>query len=305
MPDAVIETHGLRKEFGANVAVADLSLEIRRGEVFGFLGPNGAGKTTSLKLLLGLIEPTSGGGTVLGAPLGVREARERIGFLPEHFRFHDCVTGRELLRIHGRMFGLKGQALEARIDRLLARVDLTDAADRQVRTYSKGMTQRAGLAQALINEPDIVFLDEPTSGLDPLGRVLVRGLIEEQRERGATVFLNSHLLGEVEATCDRVVFVKHGRVIHELAIGAQPARVELELRIDPCDAATLEGLSAFGGRASVDDGIVRLALADEQNVPDVARWLVGRGVALYELRSRRKSLEEWFIEVMGEDQRPG
>ena len=243
MPDSVIETHSLRKEFGDNVAVADLSLEIGRGEVFGFLGPNGAGKTTSLKLLLGLIEPSAGDGSVLGAPLGRRAARERIGFLPEHFRFHDCLTGRELLRVHGRLFGLRGAALETRIDRLLARVDLTDAADRQLKTYSKGMVQRAGLAQALINEPDIVFLDEPTSGLDPLGRLLVRSLIDELRERGTTVFLNSHLLGEVEATCDRVVFVKQGRVVHELSLADQPAQFEIELRIDRTDAPTLEGLA--------------------------------------------------------------
>src|SRR5262245_50565219 len=217
MGRAVIETRSLRKEFGHNVAVADLSVTIGRGEVFGFLGPNGAGKTTSLKLLLGLIEPTSGAGTLLGAPLGQRAARQRVGFLPEHFRFHDNLSGRELLRLQGRRFGLRGPALDARVNGLLERVHLADAADRPLRTYSKGMMQRAGLAQALVNEPDVVFLDEPTSGLDPLGRVLVRSLIEEQRERGATVFLNSHLLGEVEATCDRVVFVKQGRVIHELA----------------------------------------------------------------------------------------
>jgi ABC-2 type transport system ATP-binding protein len=304
MPECVIETRSLRKEFGRNVAVADLSLTIARGEVFGFLGPNGAGKTTSLKLLLGLIEPSAGGGTLLGAPLGRRAARDRIGFLPEHFRFHDCLTGRELLRMHGRLFGLRGRPLEARIDRLLARVDLADAANRQLKTYSKGMVQRAGLAQALINEPDIVFLDEPTSGLDPLGRVLVRSLIEEQRARGATVFLNSHLLGEVEATCDRVVFVKQGRVVHELSLAAAPAKIEIELKLDRTDAATLDGLLAFGGAATVHDGVVRLALAEETAVPEVVRWLVARGVALYELRSRRKSLEEWFIEVMG-DQRPG
>jgi ABC-type multidrug transport system ATPase subunit len=171
---------------------------------------------------------------------------------------------------------------------------------------SGGMTKRVALARALALDPEIVFLDEPTSGLDPLGRLLVRSLIEEQRARGATVFLNSHLLGEVEATCDRVVFVKQGRVIHELSLGAQPAHVEFELRIDPADGVTLEGLAAaFGGSPTLQDGVVRLAIAEERTVPDVARWLVGRGVAVYELRSRRKSLEEWFIEVMGEDQRPG
>ncbi|HEX5047208.1 MAG TPA: ABC transporter ATP-binding protein [Gammaproteobacteria bacterium] len=306
MPEPVIETRSLRKAFGSNVAVGDLSLSVGRGEVFGFLGPNGAGKTTSLKLLLGLIEPTAGSGTVLGARLGERRARERVGFLPEHFRFHDCLTGRELLRVHGRLFGLRGAALETRIDRLLARVDLTDAADRQIKTYSKGMMQRAGLAQALINEPHVVFLDEPTSGLDPLGRVLVRSVIDELRERGTTVFLNSHLLGEVEATCDRVVFFKRGRVVGELALDAASPVLEIELKVDPADSGVLEGLAAFGAKApEAHDGAVRMQLANEQVVPDIARWLVGRGVAIYELKSRRKSLEEWFIEVMGEDQRPG
>jgi ABC-2 type transport system ATP-binding protein len=304
MPDCVIETRSLRKVFGQNVAVADLSLAIRRGEVFGFLGPNGAGKTTSLKLLLGLIEPSAGDGTVLGAPLGERESRARIGFLPEHFRFHDCLTGREMLRIHGRLYGVRGSKLESRIDALLERVNLAEAADRQLRTYSKGMLQRTGLAQALINAPEIVFLDEPTSGLDPLGRVLVRSLIEELRARGTTVFLNSHLLGEVEATCDRVIFLKRGRVIGELSLAEAPTSLEVELRIDPTDAATLEGLGGFG-RATLANGVIRIALGDERAVPEIARWLVARGAALYELRTRRKSLEEWFIEIMGDDQRPG
>src|SRR5579872_1661579 len=179
--EAVVETRSLRRQFGAIVAVADLSLSIGRGEIFGFLGPNGAGKTTSLKLLLGLVEPSGGSGTVLGAPLGERRARARIGFLPEHFRFHSCLTGRELLRFHGRLHGMRGGALERRIDELLVRVDLTDAEDRPLREYSKGMTQRAGLAQALINDPDLVFLDEPTSGLDPLGRLLVRDIIQDRK----------------------------------------------------------------------------------------------------------------------------
>jgi len=328
MPDRAIETRSLRKHFGRTLAVADLSLSIRRGEVFGFLGPNGAGKTTSLKLLLGLIEPTDGAGTVLGAPLGTRAARARIGFLPEHFRFHDCLTGRELLQIHGRLFGLRGAALEARVDALLARVALTEAADRRLQTYSKGMLQRAGLAQALVNSPELVFLDEPTSGLDPLGRVLVRSIIEELRALGTTVFLNSHLLGEVEATCDRVAFVKHGCVIEELALADAPKGVDVELRIGAAEPAVLAGLAAFGElddlEAFADSGeggaasaprargaspaaprVVRLRLASEGALPELAPWLVARGIALYELRVRRKSLEESFIEIMGEDQRPG
>jgi ABC-2 type transport system ATP-binding protein len=320
MPDLAIETESLRKHFDRTLAVADLSLSIRRGEVFGFLGPNGAGKTTSLKLLLGLIEPSGGEGSVLGAPLGTRSARARIGFLPEHFRFHECLTGRELLRIHGRLFGMRGAPLEARIDALLARVALTEAADRRLQTYSKGMIQRAGLAQALVNAPELVFLDEPTSGLDPLGRVLVRSIIEELRAGGTTVFLNSHLLGEVEATCDRVAFVKKGRVIDELSLGDEPQGVDVELRLGAGERDVLEGLGAFGELGDLDrvepdneNGVpgagarcvVRLRLATDSALPELAPWLVARGIALYELRVRRKTLEESFIEIMGEDQTPG
>src|SRR6185436_19320321 len=163
MTDRVIETRGLRKRFGAKVAVADLSLSVGKGEVFGFLGPNGAGKTTSLKMLLGLIEPTSGRGDVLGRPIGDLATRARIGFLPEHFRFQEWLTGRELLHFHGRLFGMRGESMRARADELLGRLDLLDAAHRSIKTYSKGMLQRIGLAQALMNRPALVFLDEPTS----------------------------------------------------------------------------------------------------------------------------------------------
>ncbi|MGH7682388.1 MAG: ABC transporter ATP-binding protein, partial [Candidatus Eiseniibacteriota bacterium] len=205
MTQNAIETRGLRKQFGAKTAVEDLSLTVRRGEVLGFLGPNGAGKTTSIKMLLALVRPTAGSGLVLGAPLGDRRTRAQIGFLPEHFRFQDWLTGLELLHLHARLLGLDAREGRTRADALLSRVDLVEAAHRPIRTYSKGMTQRVGLAQALIGRPELVFLDEPTSGLDPLGRLLVRDVIHELRSGGTTVFLNSHLLGEVEATCDRVV----------------------------------------------------------------------------------------------------
>jgi ABC-2 type transport system ATP-binding protein len=305
MPEYAIETAALRREFGGNVAVAGLSLAVPRGEVFGFLGPNGAGKTTSLKLLLGLVPPTSGTGTVLGAPLGNTEVRAKIGFLPEHFRFHDCLNARELLYFHGRLLGLAVRGLETRIEALLLRVGLDDAAQRPLRTYSKGMVQRAGLAAALLGSPELVFLDEPTSGLDPLGRLLVRDVIEELRAGGATVFLNSHLLGEVEATCDRVTFVKNGRVVHEMELATAAGTLDVELRLGAVDDALLEGLAAFGTAVTRDDALVRMHANAESVLPELARWLVGRGVALYELRCRRKTLEEWFVEVMGEDQRPG
>ena len=305
MNDAVVATHGLRKRFGDKLAVEDLTLSVGRGEVFGFLGPNGAGKTTSLKMLLGLVAPTAGGAEVLGAPLGDRRARARIGFLPEHFRFQEWLTGRELLHFHGRLYGLSGAALEARADELLGRVDLLDAAHRPIRTYSKGMMQRVGLAQALLNRPELVFLDEPTSGLDPLGRRLVRDIIHELKRGGTAVFLNSHLLGEVEATCDRVVFVKAGRAVHELVLADADAGLEVELRTGSCDAETLAGLARFGTIEEQAPGALRMHVTGEDMAPVIARWLVTRGIALYEMKAARKSLEAWFLEVMGDEQRPG
>ncbi|TMQ73892.1 MAG: ABC transporter ATP-binding protein [Candidatus Eisenbacteria bacterium] len=322
MSDLAVETHGLRKRFGRKLAVADLSLSVRQGEVFGFLGPNGAGKTTSLKMLLGLVAPSAGRAALLGAPVGDRRARAGVGFLPEHFRFQDWLTGREILRFHGRLFGLHGRALHARADALLERVRLTEAADRKLREYSKGMLQRVGLALALVNEPRLVFLDEPTSGLDPIGRLLVRDVIRELRERGVTVFLNSHLLGEVEVTCDRVTFIKGGRTLREMTLGEETAGVEVELRVGPLDAETAAGLARFGRLLSPAAGAAnesaaalaagpgatgwhRLKVADDAALPEIARWLVGRGVALHELRTVRRSLEALFLEIMGDDQAPG
>ena len=306
MTDRVIDARGLRKSFGETLAVDDLSLTVHAGEIFGFLGPNGAGKTTSIKMLLALVTPDEGDGEVLGEPIGSRAARARVGFLPEHCRFHDSLTARELVRFHGRLHGMRGQALETRIDQLLSRVDMLDAADRPLRGYSKGMLQRAGLAQALVNDPRLVFLDEPTSGLDPLGRLLVRDILGELRSNGVSVFLNSHLLGEVEATCDRVAFVKQGRVVHQLTLGAAPSSFEVEIRAVPLDPAVVDGLRRFGSVAGrPGDDRVLLRVAGDAVLPEVSRWLVEQGVRLYELRGRRKSLEEWFVDVMGEDQRPG
>jgi ABC-2 type transport system ATP-binding protein len=305
MSELAIETHGLRKRFGRKLAVADLSLSVRRGEVFGFLGPNGAGKTTSLKMLLGLVAATAGRASLLGAPVGNRKARAKVGFLPEHFRFQDWLTGRELLRFHGRLYGLSGSMLRSRIDDLLTRVDLVEAADRAVRTYSKGMLQRIGLAQALLNEPLLVFLDEPTSGLDPLGRLLVRDVIRELKARGTAVFLNSHLLGEIEATCDRVVFLKAGRTVRELELKARVDRLEVELRVEGADSETLSGLERFGRRLAGPDGRVRLEVLDEERLPEIAAFLVSRGARLYGMHAARASLERVFLEVMGEEGRPG
>ena len=300
-----IVTEALHRRFGDTVAVEALTLTVERGEVFGFLGPNGAGKTTSLKMLLGLITPTAGSATVLGRPLGDRATRARLGFLPEHFRFQDWMTGREMLRFHGRLYGLSGRRLESRIDLLLSRVDLLDAAERPLAGYSKGMLQRIGLAQALLNEPELVFLDEPTSGLDPLGRLLVRDLIRELKEAGTAVFLNSHLLGEVEATCDRVVFVQAGRVRAERRLGERTGTLALELTLGATPPALLERLAAFGSVRVVAAGRVRVELDAGSAAPAIAREVIAAGVDLEAMALRRPTLEETFLAVLGDGGRPG
>jgi len=211
--DLAIRTRGLRKVFNGKMAVRNLTLDVPRGEVFGFLGPNGAGKSTSVKMLLGLVFPTSGEAEILGHPVGDVKTRSKVGFLPEHFRFYDWLTPEELLKLHGRLYGMSHARLRERVPVLLDLVGLTPHRDKRLRDYSKGMLQRIGLAQALLNEPDLIFLDEPTSGLDPVGRRLVRDIIRAQRDRGATVLLNSHLLGEVEITCNRVASIKDGEVV--------------------------------------------------------------------------------------------
>jgi ABC-2 type transport system ATP-binding protein len=297
--EPALEARALRKDFGPKTAVRDLTLSLPRGEVFGFLGPNGAGKTTSVKMLLGLVRPTAGEGTLLGAPIGAPRVRARVGYLPEHFAFHEWLRGRELLRFHGRLLGLGGVSLESNLEALLRRVEIVEAGDRCLKEYSKGMKQRIGLAQALLGEPELVFLDEPTSGLDPLGRLLVRDVIRELKARGTTVFLNSHLLSEVEVTCDRVAFVKEGRVVREMALSAAERGLEVELRLDRVSPAILEGLARFGSDVRADGPVVRLRVEAEVLLPEMSRWLAAQGIGLYHLAASRRSLEDVFLEVVG------
>jgi len=297
-----IETTNLRKEFDENVAVRGLTLQVTQGEVFGFLGPNGAGKTTSIKMLLGLVAPTAGSAMLLGAPLGDRAVRARIGFLPEHFRFHDWLSASEFLDLHGRLYGMSASRLRSRIDELLDLVGLTPFRDKQLRTFSKGMLQRIGLAQALLNDPALVFLDEPTSGLDPVGRRLVRDIIRDLRARGTTIFLNSHLLSEVEITCDRVAFIKHGEVLRvselkSLVNGATSVTV----RADGLTPQVIAGLNQWGRDIRADGNQIALTVADESALPAINRYLVAQNVEVYALTPQHLSLEDLFIQIVGTD----
>ena len=297
-----LETQHLRKVFGSKVAVADLTLDVRQGEVFGFLGPNGAGKTTSIKMLLGLVAPTGGNGKLLGAPLRDVAARARVGFLPEHFRFHDWLNASEFLHLHGQLYGMTDARRKERVPQLLEMVGLAPHSDKKLREFSKGMLQRIGLAQALLNEPRLVFLDEPTSGLDPVGRRLVRDIIRDLKSQGASVFLNSHLLSEVEITCDRVAFIKNGEVVRLAALQTLvDGQTTVELRVGNLTPQIVAGLSQWGQDVRADGSRVHLAVSDEESLPPLARWIVEQGGALYSMTPQKLSLEDLFLQVVGTD----
>ncbi len=306
MPDTpAIETRDLRKVYGLNgekAAVEGLTLQVMQGEVFGFLGPNGAGKTTSIKMLLGLVEPTSGSAVLFGSPIGDREILRNVGFLPEHFRFQEWLTAAEFLNLHGQLYGMETNDLRKRVDELLERVGLSDFRARFLRTFSKGMLQRIGLAQALLNRPRLVFLDEPTSGLDPIGRRLVRDIIHELRSQGTSVFLNSHLLSEIEVTCDRVAFIRHGEVIRLLQLGSlKNDQISVTIRTAGLSSEALAGLSRWSEDIQVEEENITLSLASESLVPEITRYLVEQHTDVYAIAPKRMSLEEIFIETVGED----
>jgi ABC-2 type transport system ATP-binding protein len=309
-PEWAVAALGLRKVYGDLVAVSDLSLQVAPGEAFGFLGPNGAGKTTTLKMLLGLAAPTAGTARLLGRRPSDPEARLRVGFLPEHFRFQPWLPAGELLAFHGALAGLDRRESSKRANDLLHRVGLGDRARTQVGKMSKGMQQRLGLAQALMSDPLVVFLDEPTSGLDPLGRRLVRELIRDLTSRGVAVFLNSHLLGEVEAVCDRVAIVSKGRVAHMGPPGRLPGTgVDVEIA---GQGITPEMGALFDGRFRAPEffrGGVRLRLVDgegaERAVADAVASLVRAGASIHRVTPLQATLEEVFLAVIGTESESG
>ncbi|MEO9098352.1 MAG: ABC transporter ATP-binding protein [Candidatus Baltobacteraceae bacterium] len=275
-----------------------MTLEVARGEAFGFLGPNGAGKTTAVKLMLGLVAPTTGSGTLLGAPLGDRATRRRIGYLPELFRYQEWLSGREVLALHCALAGLARATRDADIAEALAEVNLSERADDRVGTYSKGMQQRLGLAVALVGRPELVFLDEPTSALDPVGRHEVRAIIARLRARGTAVFLNSHMLGEVERVCDRVAIVDRGRVVAsgtvEELLGAGRG---VRLRLGNV-GAEVEALLARAGTVVREGAWYLIRGPAEADVPALVAGLVTRQAEVYAVEQLRATLEDRFLEVL-------
>ena len=285
------------------MAVQDLSFSVPRGQVFGFLGPNGAGKTTTINMLLGNIKPTSGEASLLGRPIGDREARAKMGFLPEKFQFHDFLTAEEFLDLHGRLYGMGRAARRSRIPEVLEQVGLIGRRKDKIGEFSKGMQQRAGLAQAILNDPDLVILDEPTSALDPLGRREVREIVAALKAAGKTVLLNSHLLGEIEMTCDQVAILKAGQVVRLGKIDdllAAPSTVEM--RVGNQSPALLRALEALAQTVTADGETVTATIGDEGVIPELAAAVVGYGGRLMSLVPRRESLEDLFIRVVETDE---
>ncbi|HEX3549180.1 MAG TPA: ABC transporter ATP-binding protein [Candidatus Elarobacter sp.] len=276
MSEDAIVARGLAKRYGRIDALRDLTLRVARGECIGFLGLNGAGKSTAVKMLVGLVRPSGGDARVLDQPIGDRAARTGIGYLPELFRYPDWLSASEVLVFHARLLRLTDRSRA--IDEVLDEVGLRERRRDRVGTFSKGMQQRLGLAVALLGSPRVVFLDEPTSALDPVGRSDVRALIERLRARGTTVFLNSHLLGEVERVCDRVCIVDRGSVVAEGTVDA------------------LTG-ARRGVRVRLDDGWREFDV-EPAAIPDVVARLVGEGARIHAVEPMHSTLEERFLSLV-------
>ena len=290
----VVETHELGKRYGDRIQAVDgLSLNVRRGEVYGFLGPNGAGKTTTLRMLLGLIRPTTGSALVLGAKPGTSRALARLGSLIETPTFYPYLSGRDNLRVLARY----ARVPESRIATVLADVDLTGRAGDRFRTYSLGMKQRLGIAAALLKDPELLILDEPTNGMDPAGMAEMRPFIRSLGRDDRTVLLSSHLMGEVEQVCDRVGVISQGSLVGEGTVDELRGREGLWLRAEPLDEAE-RLLGDFRGVEEVerDEDGLRIA-AEPAAAPEINRALVEAGVAVSELRPERASLEKVFLEL--------
>ncbi len=301
-PTPAVWCSGLRKRYGRRPAVEDVSLEVGRGEVVGLLGPNGAGKTTVIKMLLGLVRPDAGEAMILGRPATDPASRARVGYLPELFRYQPWLTPVEVLDLHVKLAKVDVPPVERR--ECLALVGLAERSGDRVGGFSKGMQQRLGLAVALVARPELVILDEPTSALDPIGRVDVRDLVLSLKSRGVAVLLNSHLIGEVERVCDRVVILDQGRVAASGTLAELLGQREVRLRLDGVDGGAEDRLRAAGSLSRSGEWFTVQLTSDDDGVtvPDLVRDLVGRGVRVHAVEPVRISLEERLLGILRHDE---
>ena len=310
-PPPVLRTDKLSKTFEVGVrlrrvqAVKDVDLSVQEGEIFGFVGPNGAGKTTTIKMLMGLIFPTSGSARIFDSPIPSLEAKRRIGYLPEHPAFYDFLSGREAARLFASLSGVPSARLGPRVEELLELVGLTDAADRQIRKYSKGMQQRLGIAQALAGDPAFVVLDEPMSGLDPIGRKDVRDLILELKRRGKTVFFSTHILPDVESICDRVGVILGGRLrdVGHISELLSPRVRSVELVLDVPEAA--RDRIAAGKLLSRDEDRHAMTFPDLESANAAVAGVLAAGGTLVSLVPHRETLEDFFLRRLEEGKAAG
>ena len=298
MSKPALEIEHLAKRYGKFEALVGISLEVTEGSVFGLLGPNGAGKSTLVKSLLTIVRPGKCRGRMLGQRIGHRPTLARVGYLPEHARFPEYLSGRQIIRFSAGLAKLPPKTTAARIDQLLETVGMREWADRKNRTYSKGMRQRIGLAQALINEPDIVFLDEPTDGVDPSGRIEIRKMIERMRDEGRTVFVNSHLLGEVEQVADHVAIMANGKIIEQGSID-DLTRSESQYRVRTVGPVPLSMKDEFeaNGWHVAGDGI-QLHAEDATSVQPLIDHLRRADLVIREITEMRSSLEDVFLKAV-------
>jgi len=302
--ERLIDVRGLAKTFQLGffgrkrvAAVKGVTFDVHRGEIFGFLGPNGAGKTTTIKMLTGLIAPTSGEAELFGKPIGDPASRSKIGFLPENPYVYPYLTPREFVELSGRLSGMGGAALSKRAAEVLEQVKIAYAADRQVRHLSKGMLQRTGLAAALVADPEMLILDEPMSGLDPVGRKEVKDLIFAERDRGRTVFFSTHILSDVEAMCDRVAILREGKVVVSGSI-RQLLRGEVlrtDITLAKVDDALLDELGQKGCSSHRRAEVVVVEVEGEARVGEALSVALAAGAQVVEVVARRETLEDLFL----------
>ncbi len=301
-----VRTIGLTKRYGfltkatGHLAVDHLNLEVEEGLIFGFLGPNGAGKTTTIKMLLGLIFPTEGRAELLGRPVGDMSVHQEISYLPESPYFYDFLSGAELLNTYAKLFGINAEERGRRITRLLRLVGLPDER-KPLREYSKGMLQRVGIAQALINEPKLLFFDEPTSGLDPIAHIDIRDIIQNLRKEGKTVFTSSHQLSDVERICDRVAIIHRGKLMKIGDVDDLLAGSEMEIIVDGPDDALARVLQDFAQRSITQENRLLLYQSDEEKVGQIIDAVRAAHARLVSVIPQRRSLESIFLETVQQD----